>query len=283
MSKQRKLPFRLASALAWVMLLQALLGILFPEAYRDPLWARSAWEGNDWVTLLVGLPLLLLTQRGARKGHTRSTMLWLGALGFAVYNDAYYLFGAALNVFFPLYLAGFLLSVLALGGALHQLRPEPLAHRIPSRAPLKVAAGYLGFVGVGLGIAWLAQWFLYVLTGAAPDIGPDAFRLVAALDLTVMSPLMVAAAVTVFRRSPWGPVLCVLASVQGATYTLVLTAGSFVGAKAGVAGAAAQVPIWAAFTALNVAATVLVLRRTAVTSSSFPRTPATPSPAAGHP
>jgi hypothetical protein len=37
-------------------------------------------------------------------------LLWLGAVGYAFYNYAFYLFGAALNAFFPLYVAPLLLS-----------------------------------------------------------------------------------------------------------------------------------------------------------------------------
>jgi hypothetical protein len=38
---------------------QALMGLLFQTAYRDIDWIRATWFGNDWVTLVVAVPLLI--------------------------------------------------------------------------------------------------------------------------------------------------------------------------------------------------------------------------------
>ena len=44
-------------------------------------------------------------------GSPRAGLVWLGMLGFVAYNDAFYLFGAALNTFFPIYVVLFVLAV----------------------------------------------------------------------------------------------------------------------------------------------------------------------------
>jgi hypothetical protein len=50
------------------------------EHYRDPEPIRTTWFGNDWVTLILAVPLLLLgLVRGAR-GSTRGLLLWLGMI-----------------------------------------------------------------------------------------------------------------------------------------------------------------------------------------------------------
>ena len=49
-----------------------------------------------------------------QRGSVRALLLWLGTLAYAVYNYAYYLFGAALNAFFPLYVAALITAALAL-------------------------------------------------------------------------------------------------------------------------------------------------------------------------
>jgi hypothetical protein len=87
---------------------------MFPAQYRDVEWIRATWYGNDWVTLAVAVPLMLIGRVRARAGSARGLLLWLGVMGYAAYNYAFYLFGAALNVFFPLYVA---LLVLAGGTA----------------------------------------------------------------------------------------------------------------------------------------------------------------------
>jgi hypothetical protein len=62
------------------MATQSLIGLLLWEHYRDPEPIRTTWFGNDWVTLILAVPLLLLgLVRGAR-GSTRGLLLWLGMI-----------------------------------------------------------------------------------------------------------------------------------------------------------------------------------------------------------
>jgi hypothetical protein len=110
----------LTRGLAGLMCAQALLGLALPEQYRDPEPIHSSWVGNDWVTMVLALPLLLAGLMRTLHGSTRGLLLWLGMLA-AVYNHAFYLFGAALNVFFPLYVVTVLVSAVALVVALSRL------------------------------------------------------------------------------------------------------------------------------------------------------------------
>src|SRR4029079_15456895 len=111
----QKLPPILAALIA----VQATLGLAAPTLYRDPGWIKATWFGNDWITLVVAAPLLIAAQRAAQAGSIRrelvasgrdnarsirGELVRLGAVAYAGYNDAFYLFGAALNAFFPLYI-----------------------------------------------------------------------------------------------------------------------------------------------------------------------------------
>ena len=100
-----KAAYKLTVVVAGLMLAQSALGLMFRGQYRDVEWIAATWLGNDWVTLVVALPLLAAGLVLTRRGSAAGLLLWLGTLGYAIYNYAYYLFGAALNAFFPLYLA----------------------------------------------------------------------------------------------------------------------------------------------------------------------------------
>jgi hypothetical protein len=93
----------LTSLLMALMFAQALLGLLLPDQYKDAEWIRVTWYGNDWITILGAVPLLWIGIRTAARGSVRGLLLTLGMVAYSVYNYAFYLFGAALNVFFPLY------------------------------------------------------------------------------------------------------------------------------------------------------------------------------------
>jgi len=99
-------PSVLTAILGVVVLAQSSLGLLLPHQYRDAEWINAGWTGNDWTTLVLAVPLLSIAPRLARRGSVAVLLVWLGVLGYAAYNGAFYLFGAALNVFFPLYVDG---------------------------------------------------------------------------------------------------------------------------------------------------------------------------------
>jgi hypothetical protein len=54
------------------------------------------------ITLLVAVPLFVPAFVGAARDSVRGLLLSLGIIGYALYNYAFYLFDAALNVFFLL-------------------------------------------------------------------------------------------------------------------------------------------------------------------------------------
>src|SRR4051812_40870230 len=102
------------NALLLLTIVQALFGLLWPAAYRDPAWIKATWFGNDCITLLVAAPLMWASGRAAASGSVRAEAVWLGTIGYSVYNYAFYLFGAALNVFLPLYVITIGVAILTL-------------------------------------------------------------------------------------------------------------------------------------------------------------------------
>ena len=236
---------RLSVVLLVVMAGQASMGLVFPAVYRDVEWIRAAWYGNDWVTLAIAVPLLMISLVGATGGSVRGLLLWLGLIGYAVYNYAFYLFGAALNAFFPVYVAALVLAVLVLIVVLSSTDTSGVAASLRPTAPVRLLGGSLIFIGTGLASVWLAMWGAYVFAGRPTPVEPEAFKLVAALDLSLMVPALIAGGVLICRREPWGLVISGIASIQGALYLLGLSVSSVVAIRRGLANAPGELPIWA--------------------------------------
>lgn len=251
---------KLGWATAALMALASAVGLLFPEIYRDPDWVMAAWFGNDIVTLAVAVPLLVTGLVRSRRGSRTGELLVYASFAYAVYGYAYYLFGASLNLLLPVYVALVVVPLLGLSVGLGTLDASALAGEFGPRTPKRFAAGYMVFIGVGLGAAWLAQWAAYVFSGVEPSVGVDAFGTIAALDLSLIIPFMVLGGVLLWRGRAWGYVLGAIYTVKGASYTLALTAGSVVGATRGVEGTLEQIPIWGAMSVLGAAAAVTLLR-----------------------
>jgi hypothetical protein len=242
---------RLSLAIAVLAGLASLAGLFPVGLYRDNAFVVAGWHGNDLVTLVVGVPLLVATRHYAGRGSERARLAWLGSLHYALYNYAFYLFGAALNKFFLVYVALFTLAIFALVAGLAGTDAESIAKRFEASTPVKRIAGYMLFVGVGLGGLWIVESLRFAATGRIPEVmvatghaKGDASNLVAALDLSLLSPALLLGAFWLWRRRPWGYVLGVMLNVSGALYTLVLTAASLAAASAGIPGAAALLPLW---------------------------------------
>jgi hypothetical protein len=88
------------------------------------------------------------------------------------------------------------------------------------------------------------MWAAYVFAGVRPPVEPDAFKLVAALDLSLMVPALLFGGVLLWKRSPWGYVVAAAASLQGALYLLVLSVNSVAAIQRGLANVPGQLPIW---------------------------------------
>jgi hypothetical protein len=253
-----------ATRLSWLvvglMAVQSGAGLLFPGMYRDAPWIRAAWFGNDIVTLAVAVPLLVAGLLLARRGSVRGRLVWYAGLGYGVYNYGYYAFGAQLNIAFPLYVAALVSAMWALALALGSEDVPAVARSFPTRTPVRGVASYMAFTGIGLAVAWIAQWAAYAFGGTVPSIGVEPFRLVASMDLSLMVPIFCVGAVLLWRRHAWGFVLGAIAIIQGAAYTLGLTLSSVVGGLRSIAGAMEQAPVWAAWTLAGVAAAVALLR-----------------------
>jgi hypothetical protein len=238
----------LTVALLLVMLIQAALGLLAPAQYRDVDWIRASWFGNDWVTLVVAVPLLFLGLVGTARGHAQGLLVWLGMIGYALYNYAFYLFGAALNAFFPIYVLAFVLAVIVLILGLSHLDVEQVAATFRQTVPVRAIGGLLIFIGIGLAFVWIVMWAAYIFRDRPTPAGPDAFRLVAALDLSLMVPALIVGGVLLWQRTPWGYLIAAIASIQSALYLCVLSTNSLVAIHRGLVDTPGELPFWGALT-----------------------------------
>jgi hypothetical protein len=237
-------------------------GFFLPGLYRDNLLIRSAWRGNDLATLLVAIPGMVVALLLSLRGSSRAHLIWLGTLAYMLYNYAFYLFGAAFNQFFLLYVAIFTFSILALVFSLPQVPAQELSQAFARRTPVRWVAGYMLVVGLGVGGLWIGMSAGFLWTGKVPQpivASGHPTGVVFALDLSLMVPGMLLGGLWLFRRRPWGYVLAAIMNVKGAGYTLALAIASLTATRAGIPDAAGQIPFWLSLSLASLVATVLML------------------------
>ena len=228
-SASRRTASRLSLLVVVLMALASGAGLFFHDLYQDNALVASGWYGNDLVTLFVATPLLGIALLGAWGGSRRATLVWMGMLAYTLYNYAFYLFGAAFNALFLVYAALFTLSGFALVFGLVSLDAAALHRQVQSDLPVRWINGFMMLVAVALGGFYGTLSLRYVATGEVPAL-IDAVglhtNLIAALDLTMVVPVALLAAVWLWQGRPWGYVWATLWCVKGAVYMLALSAAT---------------------------------------------------------
>jgi hypothetical protein len=238
---------RLSMLAAALMAAASAAGLLRAGLYRDNVLVASGWYGNDLVTLAVASPLLLASSAFARRGSARALLVMFGMLDYALYNYAFYLFGAAFNALFLVYVAVVVLAAAGLIFGLSALDARGFDESA-ARVPARPVAVFMLVVAAGLGGFWVATSLAYVLTGEVPAVVTAVghpTNVIAALDLSMVVPLMLIAGVWLWQRRPWGYVLAVIANVKGAAYMLALSAATVAAVRAGASDDAVQLALWA--------------------------------------
>lgn len=234
----------LTIVLVGVMVLQALAGLVLPSAYRDADWVVTSWFGNDIITLIIAVPLLIWGSYRALSGAISGLLIWLGVLGYSFYNYGYYLFGAALNAFLPIYLVAWIISAAALLAVLSGVDAQSVALAFRSTLRDRVVAGYFILVGSILTAIWLMMWAGYIFADQTPPIAPELFQVVAAVDITMIVTFMVLGGVMLWQRRAWGYVIIGLAAVQSSLYLSVLLVNTLLQIQRGYQQFPGELPIW---------------------------------------
>ncbi len=252
----------LTAATAATMTTASAVGVFATDwLYRDNALVTATFRGQDMVTLLVAVPLLLVGLVWEMRGSPRGRVLWLGMLFYSMYAYLFYAVAAAFNQLFLLYVATFGLPLYALLLSVPRLDLTRLGNAMGGRVARVVAITYTGGVATGLGLLWVGISLSYLITDAVPQPIVDSGHptgVVFAIDLVFIVPPMLLAALWLARGRTLGRLLAAILSVGGSLYTLTLAAASVEVARQRV-GEGFELPIWAGLTVLGAATVALLL------------------------
>ena len=253
--------YLLTAATAATMATASAVGVFATDwLYRDNALITATFRGQDMVTLVVAVPLLLVSLVLEMRGSPRGWVLWLGMLFYSMYSYLFYAVAAAFNQFFLLYVATFGLPLYALLFSVPRVDVTRLGSAMGGRVARVVAITYTSVVAAGLGLLWVGISLSYLVTKDVPQPIVDSGHptgVVFAVDLVFIVPPMLLAAIWLARRQALGWLLAGVMSVGGSVYTLTLAAASVEVSRQNV-GASSELPIWAGLTTLGVLTVALL-------------------------
>jgi hypothetical protein len=268
-------PSVLSVLVAALLAVTSVAGLLFGQRglYTPDPRTLPAFLGQDALTLLVGLPLLLGSAWLTRRGSLRGLLLWPGALFYLAYSYAFYVLSPEFNLLYPLYLA--IVSMSLYGGLYLLLSTDAVAvqTRFSARTPTRLVGGFLAAMALLIGAKWLGAILAALAAGTAPS---RVERVVWPMDLVLAFPAMFWGGVWLWRRRDLGYLVAAPLPVKAASVGLTLVVNTWLVTRWGVP-ADPMLPAYVAVGLGGLVLALLYLRQVVPPPSSAPADPR-PSP-----
>jgi len=234
--------------------------------YYDTVSSAAQQQGNDIVTLVVAVPLLVVAAWLAgvypakRGGSLRGRLLLTGTLGFFLYTYMSMSMLTSFNALFLVYVALFALSLFAFVLCMMSFDLATLPQHFSERLPRGWIAGLLFVIGAFLSLAWLGKIVLPLLQNLTPALENTTTFVIQSMDLGLIVPLAVLAGIQLLRRSAWGYLLASVFVMKAIALGLAVSAMVVNMALAGTPeGSGIAIP-FLVITVVNLCAAVSLLK-----------------------
>ena len=228
--------------------------------YYDTVSMAAQQQGNDIVTLLVGLPILAVSTWLTFRGSLRGRLLLTGTLGFFLYTYLSMCMLTSFNALFLVYVALFTLSLYAFILCMMSFDLATLPQHFSERLPRGWIAGLLFLVGGFLAMAWLQRVVSPLLQNLTPALENTTTFVIQAMDLSLIVPLAILSGILLLRRSAWGYLLASVFVMKAIALGLAVSAMSINMTLAGTPDSLAIMIPFLVITVLNLFAAVSLLK-----------------------
>jgi hypothetical protein len=178
--------------------------------YKD-MSAEVAPQGiaQDYVTLLLAIPLLLVALWLAHKGSQKGRFLLAGTLGYFLVTYLFYTVMGMYNQLFLVYVTlmgtsfyGFLLTLLS-------FEMNALEKQFKATTPYKITGGFLVFNAIAIGLLWLSVVVPPLLDGTIVPLQVEHYTtlIVQGLDLGILLPAAFICGLLWIKRTALGLLL----------------------------------------------------------------------------
>lgn len=220
-------------------------------------------QGTALVIVIVAIPVLVASMILAVRGSWRAQILWLGTLGYILYNAVIFAFAVAFNPLFLLYVASLSLSLWSTVVLLIRVNVDEMRTRFASTMPVRMFAVYVIVVSALFFVTWMRQIVPAMFESAAPVFLQGTNLLtspVHVLDLGFALPLSVLGAVWLWQRKSWGYLLVGLMLSMLTIETASIAVDQVFGHLNDPTASLDAVPLFVALTLVGLAVLVAYLR-----------------------
>jgi hypothetical protein len=182
-------------------------GLFIQDLYRDaPSFVAQA-VAQDFVTLVVGLPALIISVILAKRSSKRAYLVWLGVLVYLIYTYVVAAFSVRFNSMFVVYVALLGCSLYSLIGGIATADLKGIEAGFTEKTPTRAPSNFLVILAVLFYFLWLSEIVPALLTGEMPQAVKDVetpTNAIHVLDMAWILPAMGLTAVWLRRKQGIG-------------------------------------------------------------------------------
>ncbi len=240
--------------IAVLALIATLSGLFWKGLYKhDTISITAQMMGQDLVTLLVGIPILLVSLYLVSRDSLRGNLIWMGTIFYFLYSYASMSFTTSYNQLFLVYVVLFSLSLYTFMYGMLSLDAKPIEKSISPGITIKLAGVFLIASGTMLALMWLKMIIDSLLTGNGP-VAMETYTtlVIQAMDIGIIFPATLIAGVLILKGKEWGYALVSILLVKATLLGTAILSMIFFMAQNGVSPALEQIMFFVIVTVAGV-------------------------------
>jgi hypothetical protein len=191
----------------------------------DSVSLASQGIAQDIVTIVLGVPLLVISLFFALRGSLKGRLLLTGTLGYFLYTYISYVFLWMYNPMFIVYVILMSASFLSFILLMISFNINNLGSAFSKKLPVRFLGGFQIFFAITLCLLWMKKIIPTIINGTVP-IGLEHYTtlVIQGLDLGFIVPIAILSGVLIIKRKPLGYLLSSVIIMKGFTMGAALTA-----------------------------------------------------------
>ncbi len=212
---------------------------------NDSVAAAAQTIAQDWVTVVLGIPLLILSCIFSRKKSLRARILLAGTLAYFLYTYMSYSFLCMYNPLFLVYVALMSMCFFALILVLISFDLQLIKKAFSDDLPVKTIGILIIVFACAIALMWLGRIVPPLINDEIPS-GLDHYTtlVIQAMDFGFVIPVSILSSILLMHRKPVGLLLSSVMCMKGATMLTSLTVMVINQALAGVKMSVAEIVIF---------------------------------------
>jgi hypothetical protein len=229
--------------------------------HNDSVAVVAQGNAQDYISLILGIPLLLYSLWMFNKNTLKGKLLLTGTLGFFLYTYMSYSFLWTYNFMFLVYVGTMSSSLFAFILTILSIDINNLKSNFNEKMPLKLLGRFQIFLGVAVFMLWIGKIVPSLINGSVP-VGLEHYTtlVIQAMDLGFVVPTAILSGILIMKKNNFGYLLSSIVIIKGVSLLTSLSAMIIFQILAGVNMSIVEIIMFPLFNILTIICFIILIK-----------------------